>query len=90
MDAVACLCDSETGWAGVPSLPLRACPELVEGRPVRVGPRARTTRSTAEQTSQVRIERVLAIRSQLAKGSYSVADRLDAALDRILEDLLQQ
>ena len=62
MDAVACLCDSETGWVVV----------------------------AAEQTSQIRIERVLAIRSQLAEGSYSVADRLDAALDRILEDLLQQ
>jgi anti-sigma28 factor (negative regulator of flagellin synthesis) len=46
--------------------------------------------AAAEQTSQIRVERVLAIRDQLAKGRYSVADRLDAALDRILEDLLQQ
>jgi anti-sigma28 factor (negative regulator of flagellin synthesis) len=43
----------------------------------------------AEQTSQIRIERVLAIRDQLAEGRYSIADRLDAVLDRILEDLLQ-
>jgi hypothetical protein len=62
MDAVACLCDRETGWLVV----------------------------AAEQTSQIRIERVLAIRDQLAKGRYSTADRLDAVLDRILEDLLQQ
>ncbi len=44
----------------------------------------------AEQTSEVRIERVLAIRDQLTKGRYRIADRLDAVLDRILEDLLQQ
>jgi len=44
----------------------------------------------AEQTSQIRIERVLAIRDQLAEDRYSIADRLDAVLDRILEDLLQQ
>ena len=43
----------------------------------------------AEQTSQIRIERVLAIRDQLTKGRYCIADRLDAVLDRILEDLLQ-
>jgi anti-sigma28 factor (negative regulator of flagellin synthesis) len=45
--------------------------------------------ATAEQTSQIRAEKVLAIRARLAEGSYCVADRLDAALDRILEDLLQ-
>ncbi len=44
----------------------------------------------AEQSSPIRIERVLAVRDQLTKGRYCVAERLDAVLDRILEDLLQQ
>ena len=43
----------------------------------------------AEQTSEIRIEKVFAIRDQLTKGRYRIADRLDAVLDRILEDLLQ-
>mgnify|MGYP001562798037 CR=1 FL=1 len=44
----------------------------------------------AEQASQIRTEKVLAVQDQLAEGRYSIADRLDAVLDRILEDLLQQ
>ncbi len=82
MDAVACLDDRETGWVGGPSLPLRTS--------ARVGPLARTTCSAAEQPSQIRIERVLAVRDRLAEGSYSITERLDAVLDRILEDLLQE
>ena len=82
MDAVACLDDRDTGWVAGPSLPLRT--------PARVGPLARTTCSAAEQTPQIRIERVLAIRDQLVKDRYSISDRIDAVLDRILEDLLQQ
>jgi anti-sigma28 factor (negative regulator of flagellin synthesis) len=46
--------------------------------------------AAAERASLVRMERVLAIRDQLAEGSYSIGDRLDAVLDRILEGLLQQ
>ena len=46
--------------------------------------------AAAEQTSQIRVERVLAIRDQIAEGRYCIADHLDAALDRILEDLLQR
>jgi hypothetical protein len=44
----------------------------------------------AEQTSQIRVERVLAVRDQLTEGRYCIADRLEAVLDRILEDLLQE
>ena len=44
----------------------------------------------AEQISQTRVERILAIRDQIAESRYCVADHLDAVLDKILEDLLQQ
>lgn len=44
--------------------------------------------AAAEQTARIRTEKVLAIRARLAEGSYNIADRLDAALDRMLEDLL--
>jgi hypothetical protein len=38
--------------------------------------------------TQARIEKVLEIRRQLHEGRYDVAERLDVALDRVLEDLL--
>jgi len=42
-----------------------------------------------EQTSQLGTERVLAVRELLSEGRYCVEERLDAVLDRVLEDLLQ-
>ena len=36
---------------------------------------------------EVRKEKVLDLRQQLIKGDYSLNERLDAALDRVLEDL---
>jgi len=45
--------------------------------------------ATAEQTSQIRCEKVLSVKAQLDEGRYYLTHRLDAVLDRILEDLLQ-
>ncbi len=36
---------------------------------------------------EVRKEKVLDLRQQLSKGKYRVNERLDIALDRVLEDL---
>lgn len=38
----------------------------------------------------VRLDRVIAVRSQIASGSYFTQDKLDAALDRALDDALGQ
>ena len=36
---------------------------------------------------EVRKEKVLDVRQQLTKGQYDINDRLDIALDKVLEDL---
>lgn len=36
---------------------------------------------------QIRIDKVLDIRRQLGEGRYSIAERLDAVVDRLLEVL---
>ncbi len=36
---------------------------------------------------EVRKEKVLDLRQQLSKGDYSLNERLDVALDKVLEDL---
>jgi hypothetical protein len=40
-----------------------------------------------EAQPQIRVEKVLDIRRQLGEGRYSVADRLDAVVDRLLNVL---
>ena len=42
-----------------------------------------------EQAVRIGAERVLIVRELLSQGRYCVEDRLDAVLDRILEELLQ-
>jgi len=42
------------------------------------------------QLPQVRHQKVLSVRRQLSKGDYELNDRLDSALDSILEDLIIQ
>ena len=37
---------------------------------------------------EVRKEKVLNVRQQICAGSYELNNRLDAAIDRVLEDLL--
>ncbi len=36
---------------------------------------------------EVRVEKVLEIRRQLGEGRYSIADRLDVVIERIINDL---
>ena len=38
----------------------------------------------------VRMDRVMAVKSQIAEGGYFSGDKLDAALDRALDDALGQ
>jgi anti-sigma28 factor (negative regulator of flagellin synthesis) len=42
---------------------------------------------TAEEP-QIRVDKVLDIKRQLAEGRYEMADKLDVVVDRLLEDLL--
>jgi negative regulator of flagellin synthesis FlgM len=41
----------------------------------------------ADATSDIRFDRVNAIRAAIADGTYETPDKLDAALDRLLESL---
>lgn len=41
----------------------------------------------AESTSDIRMDKVAAIRAAIADGSYETAEKLDVALDRLLERL---
>jgi negative regulator of flagellin synthesis FlgM len=41
----------------------------------------------ADATADIRFDRVNAIRAAIADGSYETPDKLDAALDRLLERL---
>lgn len=42
---------------------------------------------TVDGDPEIRVEKVLDIRRQLGEGRYSITDRLDAVIDRIIEDL---
>ena len=42
---------------------------------------------SADATADIRLDRVNAIRAAIADGSYETADKLDVALDRLLERL---
>jgi anti-sigma28 factor (negative regulator of flagellin synthesis) len=42
---------------------------------------------SADATADIRLDRVNAIRAAIADGSYETADKLDIALDRLLERL---
>ncbi len=37
---------------------------------------------------EIRIDKVLDMKRQLAEGRYEIADKLDVVVDRLLEDLL--
>ena len=43
---------------------------------------------TAESTPEIRIDKILSVRRQLGEGKYYVAEKLDVAVDRLLEVLL--
>ena len=38
-------------------------------------------------SDEIRVDKVLDIRRQLGEGTYSIADRLDVVVERILADL---
>jgi anti-sigma28 factor (negative regulator of flagellin synthesis) len=42
---------------------------------------------SCDEQPEIRVEKVLEIRRQLGEGTYSLADRLDVVIDRIIQDL---
>jgi hypothetical protein len=42
-----------------------------------------------EQVTEMRIDRVLDIRCKIKSGEYSLAERLDLVIDRLLADIQQ-
>ena len=50
-------------------------------------PESAATVLTDEQP-EIRVDKVLEIRRQLREGKYSIAERLDVVVDRIIKDLM--
>jgi hypothetical protein len=50
-------------------------------------PRLGSTAPAEEEQPEIRVEKVLEIRRQLGEGRYSIADRLDVVIERIIDDL---
>jgi len=40
-----------------------------------------------EEPNDIRVDKVLDIRRQLGEGTYSIEDRLDVVVEKIIEDL---
>jgi hypothetical protein len=40
-----------------------------------------------DETPEIRVDKVLEIRRQLGEGTYSIAERLDFVVERIIRDL---
>ncbi len=40
-----------------------------------------------DESIDIRVDKVLEIRRQLGEGTYSIEDRLDVVVERIIEDL---
>lgn len=40
-----------------------------------------------DESAEIRVDKILAIRRQLGEGTYSIEDRLDVVVERIIEDL---
>jgi hypothetical protein len=45
---------------------------------------------TAEDSPEIRIEKVLSARRELGEGRYCIVEKLDIVVDRLLEVLLNQ
>lgn len=52
-----------------------------------IKPRLDPTVPAEGEQPEVRVEKVLEIRRQLGEGRYSIADRLDVVIERIINDL---
>jgi hypothetical protein len=50
-------------------------------------PGSGTTALAEEEQPEIRVEKVLDIRRQLGEGRYSIADRLDVVIERIINEL---
>jgi hypothetical protein len=48
------------------------------------------TSSELEQTSGIRLDKVIDIRRRLRAGNYNLDEHLDEAVDKLLEDILVQ
>ncbi len=46
-----------------------------------------TAALAGDETPEIRVDKVLAIRRQLGEGTYSIAERLDVVVERIIRDL---
>jgi hypothetical protein len=62
----------------------------------RLLPRGRVSLSTAgsastllaeEERQEIRVDKVLEIRRQLGEGTYSIADRLDVVVEKIIAEI---
>jgi len=42
---------------------------------------------TEDEHPEIRVDKVLEIRRQLGEGTYSIADRLDVVVEKIIEEL---
>ncbi len=40
-----------------------------------------------DEPTDIRVDKVIEIRRQLGEGTYSIEDRLDVVIERIIEDL---
>jgi hypothetical protein len=40
-----------------------------------------------DETAEIRVDKILDIRRQLGEGTYSIAERLDVVIERIIRDL---
>ncbi|HSR13597.1 MAG TPA: hypothetical protein VLS90_19270 [Thermodesulfobacteriota bacterium] len=40
-----------------------------------------------DESAEIRVDKILEIRRQLGEGTYSIEDRLDVVVERIIEDL---
>ncbi len=40
-----------------------------------------------DESTDIRVDKILEIRRQLGEGTYSIEDRLDIVVERIMEDL---
>ncbi len=40
-----------------------------------------------DETPEIRVDKILEIRRQLGEGTYSIAERLDVVVERIIRDL---
>jgi hypothetical protein len=42
------------------------------------------------QNTEIRLDRILEIRRQLTSGEYDLTEHLDIAMDRLLEEILEE